>query len=108
MGEKSGEALTDGEIREACARLSSERKQADVAQPLEDIYQARNRIAHHEPLYGSRLGRTTIAIDFVCRHLGQSLEDGRMVLSKLQALPRGELEIEAEKLREMLSKFSFK
>lgn len=37
---------------------------ADVAKQLEILYQTRNRIAHHEPVYGRRLVETMGAIDF--------------------------------------------
>lgn len=39
-------------------------KRADVAAKLEILYQSRNRIAHHEPIYGRRLIETMDAIDF--------------------------------------------
>jgi len=39
---------------------------AEIATHLEVIYQARNRIAHHEPVYGARLTRLIQSIEFVC------------------------------------------
>lgn len=39
---------------------------AEVAAHLEVIYEIRNRLAHHEPVYGSRLHAVLTAIDFVC------------------------------------------
>lgn len=43
---------------------------ADVAAQLEVIYEMRNRLAHHEPVYGSRLDAVLEAIQFVCTYLG--------------------------------------
>lgn len=44
-------------------------KRADVASQLEHIYQARNRLAHHEPVLHRRFDDTVKAIEFVARHL---------------------------------------
>lgn len=38
---------------------------AVVAEQLEVIYQSRNRLAHHEPVYGTRLVAALSAVDFV-------------------------------------------
>ncbi|MFD1559231.1 hypothetical protein ACFSHT_26900 [Paraburkholderia silviterrae] len=46
-------------------------RRADVAVQLERIYQTRNRIAHHEPVYGHRLHDTLEAIAFIVTRLGQ-------------------------------------
>lgn len=43
---------------------------ADVASQLEVIYEIRNRLAHHEPVYGSRLDAILEAIAFVSTYLG--------------------------------------
>jgi hypothetical protein len=43
---------------------------ADVASQLEVIYEMRNRLAHHEPVYGSRLEAVLEAISFVSTYLG--------------------------------------
>lgn len=43
---------------------------ADVASQLEVIYEMRNRLAHHEPVYGSRLDAVLEAISFVSTYLG--------------------------------------
>lgn len=43
---------------------------ADVASQLEVIYEMRNRLAHHEPVYGSRLDAVLEAISFVTTYLG--------------------------------------
>jgi hypothetical protein len=41
---------------------------SDISEKLEHLYVCRNRIAHHEPVYGKRLTDTLIAIDFVSRN----------------------------------------
>lgn len=43
---------------------------AEVASHLEVIYEMRNRLAHHEPVYGSRLEAVLGAVSFVCTYLG--------------------------------------
>ena len=43
---------------------------ADIARHLETLYQTRNRLAHHEPVYGSRLDDILVSIDFVIENLG--------------------------------------
>ncbi|MBN8290578.1 Abi family protein [Rhodobacter sp. NTK016B] len=42
---------------------------SDVADHLEVIYEVRNRLAHHEPVYGARLERILESIDFVTLNL---------------------------------------
>lgn len=42
---------------------------SDVAEQLEVVYEMRNRLAHHEPVYGARLDRILQAIDFVTLNL---------------------------------------
>jgi hypothetical protein len=50
---------------------------ADIAAHLEVIYEMRNRLAHHEPVYGSRLDAVLEAISFVSTYLGN--RDPRVV-----------------------------
>lgn len=42
---------------------------SDVADHLEVIYEMRNRLAHHEPVYGARLDRILESIDFITLNL---------------------------------------
>ncbi|CRK76285.1 Abi-like protein [Nereida ignava] len=42
---------------------------SDVADHLEVIYEMRNRLAHHEPVYGTRLEKILESIDFVTLNL---------------------------------------
>ena len=43
---------------------------SDVSTALEIIYAARNRVAHHEPIYGQRLEEVTRAIAFIRNSIG--------------------------------------
>lgn len=43
---------------------------AQIAKQIEKLHQARNRLAHHEPVYGVRLTEAVQAIDFVMLNLG--------------------------------------
>lgn len=72
---------------------------AAVAANLESIYQTRNRIAHHEPVYGNRLDDTLDAIDFIAAQLGAARSDGRTPLSKMLEKERSALGDQAAALR---------
>jgi hypothetical protein len=78
---------------------------ADVAAHLEVIYQARNRIAHHEPVYGHRLSRLLDSIDFIAQNFQQRHPSQDAVLFKLIQAHRQTLHFEAQKLHQMLSMF---
>jgi hypothetical protein len=78
---------------------------ADVAVQLEVIYQARNRIAHHEPLYGSRLNQVMESIDFVALNFRQKQPSPDAILYKMIQLQRASLHFEAQKLDKMLAMF---
>lgn len=75
---------------------------AAVASHLESIYQTRNRIAHHEPVYGRRLAQTETAIEFVARHLGGRGQDGATPLEKLLQPEMVELQNRAGEMRRRL------
>ena len=48
---------------------------SDVSLALETIYAARNRVAHHEPVYGQRLEKTIDAIRFIRSSIGAKKND---------------------------------
>lgn len=79
---------------------------ADVARELEHIYQARNRIAHHEPLYGVRLTNTLAAIDFIAQNFETPKADADALLARIIAADRERLHAEADKLAAMLARFT--
>lgn len=45
-------------------------KRSDVSSSLEQIYATRNRVAHHEPVYGDRLKSAMKAVEFIRDSLG--------------------------------------
>lgn len=50
-------------------------RRSEISKNIETIYATRNRVAHHEPVYGQRLHDAMAAIDFIrnalgCRHVG--------------------------------------
>ncbi|MEP3945717.1 hypothetical protein [Ascidiaceihabitans sp.] len=47
-------------------------KRSDVSVALETIYATRNRVAHHEPVYGARLEEAMNALEMVRNSLGAS------------------------------------
>lgn len=79
---------------------------SDIAIHLEAIYQARNRIAHHEPLYGRRLEKTLAAIDFVAQHFEEKEPNSDSILCKMIGDQRQILQQEADKLAAMLAAFA--
>jgi hypothetical protein len=60
-------------------------KRAQVADKLEDVYQARNRLAHHEPVLHKRFRDTITAIEFVAENLGAPVPSNNTPLAKLIA-----------------------
>jgi hypothetical protein len=58
-------------------------KRTDLSVQFEVIYQARNRIAHHEPIYDNRLDRVIEAIKFVVANFGISDATGKTPIAKL-------------------------
>lgn len=56
---------------------------AAVASQLEVIYEIRNRLAHHEPVYGRRLAGILEGIDFVSLNLGSARPSSETPFSKL-------------------------
>lgn len=64
-------------------------KRTDISSSLEVVYAARNRVAHHEPIYGARLGEVMHSLSFLRENLG-SQETGEetnfKALSRVQFL----------------------
>jgi hypothetical protein len=48
---------------------------SDVSTSLETIYATRNRVAHHEPVYGQRLEKTMHAVKFIRNSIGGKKDD---------------------------------
>ncbi|WP_456281091.1 hypothetical protein M1D55_03195 [Cupriavidus sp. JZ107] len=73
-----------------------------VASHLEALYQTRNRIAHHEPVYGHRLQQAQAAIDFIARCLRRGDIKGATPLEKLLQAEMTELRTRAESANRIL------
>jgi len=67
-------------------------QRSHVADHLEVIYKARNRIAHHEPIYGQRLVRLVEAIEFIVTRLGPQDAEGKTSLAHLTGPHRARLD----------------
>jgi len=50
-------------------------RRSDVSTALEIIYVTRNRVAHHEPVYGQRLEKTMDAVKFIRNSFGAKKDD---------------------------------
>lgn len=49
-------------------------RRSDLTRALETVYATRNRVAHHEPVYGERLDNAVAALDYVRTWLGAKTE----------------------------------
>lgn len=79
---------------------------ANVAENLEIIYQARNRAAHHEPLFGPKLNQLLSAIDVLVENFGPITSNGTTLLATMTAENRDELKARAGMLSREIAKFS--
>jgi hypothetical protein len=82
-------------------------RRADVAKQLEHVYQARNRIAHHEPVYGRRLRDTLEAIDFIATRLEQREPSRTTPLVQLIGSEWRALSAQADDLRASIEACAF-
>ncbi len=78
---------------------------ADIAIKLEQIYQSRNRLAHHEPVLHKRFNDTMKAIDFVIQNLGTTAPDATTPLASLLASDIDEVNAKATNLHARLEAF---
>lgn len=76
---------------------------ADAAKRLETIYVARNRVAHHEHVVGTRLARTLDAIEWVTANLYATTPSSQTVLAKMLAVQRTLLAVEIARLDAFLA-----
>lgn len=64
-------------------------KRSDISTALEAVYAARNRVAHHEPMYGDRLEGVVSSLEFLRESLGarrQGEETSYKKFSRVQYL----------------------
>lgn len=80
-------------------------RRADIAVHFEEIYQARNRIVHHEPIYDKRLARVMNAVDFVVTRFGSADNTGKTPLAKFLAEDLHILAQEANELETKINTF---
>lgn len=80
-------------------------KRADIAIRLEQIYQSRNRLAHHEPVLHKRFEDTVSALVFVTNSLETRLPNAETPLALLVQKDIGELSQRAAALHARLAEF---
>lgn len=66
---------------------------AQIAVQLEVLYETRNRLAHHEPVYGARLESILQAIEFISENLDARRPSANNTLAKLVAPQRQSLDV---------------
>ncbi len=80
-------------------------KRGEVASHLEQIYQSRNRLAHHEPVLHKRFADTMNAIKFVVENLGIAKGNNSAPLERLVANDVAEVYAKAKALHARLDSF---
>lgn len=80
-------------------------KRADIADHLEQIYQSRNRLAHHEPVVHTRFSGTMKAIQFVIENLATQVPSNSTPLARLVANDILEVNAKANALHKRLDGF---
>jgi hypothetical protein len=80
-------------------------RRPQVAEKLEDIYQARNRLAHHEPVLHKRFNDTIAGVEFVISNLGTAVPSNNMPLAKLIADDLQSVKDKASALHDRLAAF---
>ena len=78
----------------------------NIAHHLEVIYQARNRIAHHEAIIGDRLTKLMDSIEFVNLNFGSKAPSDSAILAQLTRPFRQLLEQEIEVTKKLVDSFS--
>jgi hypothetical protein len=80
-------------------------KRAKVAENLEHIYQARNRLAHHEPVLHKRFRDTMTAIGFLSENMDATAPINDTPLAKLIAGDLEQVKEKAKQLHDRLDSF---
>ena len=81
-------------------------ERVEVAANLEVIYEARNRIAHHEAVLDPRLEELEQAITFVTRNFGSRQPDQDAILARMTAPFQQDLTAQMAATRAMVARFS--
>lgn len=75
-------------------------KRSDVSRSLEKVYAIRNRVAHHEPVYGDRLHEVIEALDFLRDNLGAKAGETNTVFQSFSRLQHLRLRMDYESFME--------
>lgn len=78
---------------------------AAIAIQLEQLYQARNRLAHHEPVLHQRFADTMTAVEFITQRLGMTGPSANTPLATLLADDIAEVRAREAALRARLDAF---
>lgn len=81
---------------------------SQIAIQLEHIYQARNRLAHHEPVLHKRYEDTIAAIEFIINNLGNPRLGTSAPLAMLLANDLNDVKSKADRLHALLNSFRSK
>ncbi|MCW7544091.1 hypothetical protein N7I30_09785 [Aurantimonas litoralis] len=73
---------------------------SDVSLALEKVYTVRNRVAHHEPVYGNRLHSVIEALDFLRDNIGAKANDKNTQFQKFSRLQHLRLRMDYENFME--------
>ena len=80
-------------------------KRSEVADHLEVIYQARNRLAHHEPVLHGRFTDTITSINYIIQRLETSSIGPQTPLANLLVEPIAAAEVLAQALHDRLAAY---
>ena len=80
-------------------------KRAEIAVHLEQIYQSRNRLAHHEPVLHRRFDDTMSAIEFIILNLEDFSGSGGTPLARLLEGDLAETRVRAAELHRLLNAY---
>jgi len=78
---------------------------ASVATHLENVYQSRNRLAHHEPVLHKRFDDTLEAVEFIIENLNASSRSAETPLAKLLATEIAGVKAKSKELHDRLAAF---
>ena len=78
-------------------------QRADLSKALAAIHEARNRAAHHEPIYGTKLDQAMDALDFIRNHLGARTESDDTAFKHFTRIQNLRVKMDYESYREAWS-----
>lgn len=75
-------------------------KRSDLSRALETVYATRNRVAHHEPVYGAKLDEAVAALEFVRNALGAKDPDDETSFKHFTRIQHLRVKMDYESYRE--------